>query len=160
MVHIYNAYLVTCISLIKMHYVVKKELWIAEWYPILMRNGESLNAPLWKATHKPSMQNINIWCKTTLHIEVISLVDPLSGLGDVDCRYHRQTDRRTDTMNTIYPHLGGGFNKNANSPNHTMWTVNCKHSWKQRWMTFVLFLTRIVTLFFIHAIMPSWSTSW
>ena len=46
MVHNYNAYLVTCISLIKIHYVVKKELWIAEWYPILMRNGESLNAPL------------------------------------------------------------------------------------------------------------------
>ena len=94
------------------------------------------------------MQKINIWCKTTLHIDVISLVDPLSGLGDVDCRYHRRTDRRTDTMNTIYPHLGVGFNKNANSPNHTMWIVNCKHSWKQRWMTFVLFLTRIVTLFF------------
>jgi len=92
MVHNYNAYLVTCISLIKIHYVVKKELWIAEWYPILMRNGESLNAPLWKATHKPSMQKINILCKTTLHIDVISLVDPLSGLGDVDCRYHRRKD--------------------------------------------------------------------
>lgn len=38
--------LVTCISLIKIHYVVRKELWIVEWHPIIMRSGNTLMPPL------------------------------------------------------------------------------------------------------------------
>ena len=99
MVHNYNAYLLSCISFITFHKVVKEELWIPGWYPIPMLNGKSPKmTPFEMTLMNPPMEEINTWCTSTLHIGIMfKLRSKSAKCCKRRCRSEiLRTDERTD----------------------------------------------------------------